>query len=255
MTRTFLSCYKFNQPLDRWDVSNVMSMECMFENCNQFNQPLNTWDTQNVVDMSHMFERCFRFNQQLNRWNVENVIYMGSMFRYCYAFNQPLDMWKCLSIINICDMFAHAVTFNSSLPQFECGDELVDYYYFSTKVGTHVGVNSSTKYRNVQVYDMLQDCRSFDQPVSRIFAEICMKCNPKNSTSAIYGDISESYWHWPMRVSAIYWSNPYMKQNAHKLASKIRDELRNIAMRPDRLVNWYLPYDEVRQLETTWGKV
>ena len=30
----------FNQPLNKWDVSNVTNMKCMFKNATSFNQPL-----------------------------------------------------------------------------------------------------------------------------------------------------------------------------------------------------------------------
>ena len=34
----------------------------MFERCKKFNQPLNNWDVSNVVSMGYMFSECFNFN-------------------------------------------------------------------------------------------------------------------------------------------------------------------------------------------------
>jgi surface protein len=59
MEEMFLNCYTFNQPLGRWDVSNVINMRHMFLNCNTFNQPLNAWDVSRVYDMWDMFANCF----------------------------------------------------------------------------------------------------------------------------------------------------------------------------------------------------
>ena len=39
----FCFCEKFNQPLDKWDVSNVRHMKDMFYRCDSFNQSLKSW--------------------------------------------------------------------------------------------------------------------------------------------------------------------------------------------------------------------
>ena len=51
----------------------------MFADAEAFNQPLNKWDVSNVTDMEEMFEDA-PFNQPLNNWNVSNVRYMNFMF-------------------------------------------------------------------------------------------------------------------------------------------------------------------------------
>ena len=48
-------CKKFNQPLDKWDVSKVKEMRFMFYECHAFNQKLNSWDVGNVQSMGCMF--------------------------------------------------------------------------------------------------------------------------------------------------------------------------------------------------------
>ena len=59
----------FNQPLNKWNVSNVTNMRNMFAYCS-FNQPLNNWDVSNVNTMERMFWTATYFNQPLNNWNV-----------------------------------------------------------------------------------------------------------------------------------------------------------------------------------------
>jgi surface protein len=45
----------------------------MFAYAEAFNQPLNTWDVSNVVDMDYMFFQAFSFNQLLNSWDVSSI--------------------------------------------------------------------------------------------------------------------------------------------------------------------------------------
>jgi surface protein len=52
----------------------------MFERCKSFNQPLNKWDVSNVTDMESMFDRCESFNQDLSNWEVP---YSVSMLYKC----------------------------------------------------------------------------------------------------------------------------------------------------------------------------
>ena len=61
----------FNQPLNKWNVSNVEYMVAMFANANSFNQPLNNWNVSKVVSASPfgmvgMFDEATSFNQPLH---------------------------------------------------------------------------------------------------------------------------------------------------------------------------------------------
>ena len=68
----------FNKPLDRWDVSNVVDMNGMFEMATSFNQPL-PWNTQNVEHMNDMFCEAISFDQDLI-WNIRNLRFRRDMF-------------------------------------------------------------------------------------------------------------------------------------------------------------------------------
>ena len=76
----FQGTRSFNQPLDKWDTSNVTDMGGMFSRAKAFNQPLNDWDTSNVTDMSWMFYHAKAFNQPLNDWDTSNVDNMSEIF-------------------------------------------------------------------------------------------------------------------------------------------------------------------------------
>ena len=46
-------------------------MEAVFSGATSFNQPLNKWDVSNAWDMEQMFRGATFFNQPLNNWNVD----------------------------------------------------------------------------------------------------------------------------------------------------------------------------------------
>ena len=64
----FDAASSFNQPLNKWDVSNVTNMDAMFAFASSFNQPLNDWNVSNVHDM---FVEATSFNHALHApWYV-----------------------------------------------------------------------------------------------------------------------------------------------------------------------------------------
>ena len=75
------SYYKFNQPLNNWDVSSVTDMQYMFGTTNgdgdgdnrAFNQDIGNWDVSNVTNMAAMFKSANEFNQDISDWNVSKV--------------------------------------------------------------------------------------------------------------------------------------------------------------------------------------
>tara|TARA_B100000767_G_scaffold113872_1_gene108681 strand:+ start:670 stop:963 length:294 start_codon:yes stop_codon:yes gene_type:complete len=76
----------FNQPINNWDVSNVINMQSMFYGNYQFNQDIIQWDVSNVTDMYAMFHQAYSFNQDLSNWPVENVT-------ICGAFSYDTPQW------------------------------------------------------------------------------------------------------------------------------------------------------------------
>jgi surface protein len=92
-------------------------MSGMFFNCVRFNQPLNTWNVSNVIDFEEMFAGCELFNQPLNNWNVRNARNMNSMFIFCYNFNQPLNNWNMNNVNRYNHMFSHTRMTRENLPR------------------------------------------------------------------------------------------------------------------------------------------
>ena len=84
----------------------------MFHGAESFNQPVNKWDVSNVDNMFFLFSNSHSFNQSLNDWDVSNVTDMDAMFAFASSFNQPLNDWN---VSNVHDMFVEATSFNHAL--------------------------------------------------------------------------------------------------------------------------------------------
>merc|ERR1712159_158415 len=112
MESLFEDYSNFNEDLSAWDVSNVTNMEGMFSGCEEFNQDLSKWNVSAVTSMFQMFRLCTNFNQPLNTWNVSAVTNMQHMFCGAHAFNQPLDAWNVSAVTVMSCMFQGAESFN-----------------------------------------------------------------------------------------------------------------------------------------------
>ena len=73
MHKVFQVARSFNQPLNKWNVSNVTNMNNMFVKAEAFNQPLNDWRVDSV-NMGALFNAS-SFNQDLSNWRVDNAEY------------------------------------------------------------------------------------------------------------------------------------------------------------------------------------
>ncbi len=117
MNEMFDYAKNFNQPLNNWNTSKVIDMKGMFRN-SIFNQDISQWDVSNVSTMNEMFSYARYFNQNINSWDVSNVIDMSYMFHKAREFNQPLNQWKTSNIINMIGMFRNSI-FNQDISQWD----------------------------------------------------------------------------------------------------------------------------------------
>jgi len=129
MQSMFSSTGSFNQPLNSWNTSEVISMSSMFTT-STFNNGLSSgvastlaWNTGKVTNMSSMFGVNSRFNCNIQSWNVSNVTDMSSMFEEAGAFNQELAGWErttpnvssLSSVTNMGRMFYRNFLFNKPI--------------------------------------------------------------------------------------------------------------------------------------------
>ena len=118
MEGMFEHCRNFNQPINGWNVSRVKDMGWMFADASSFNQPLDKWDTAKVENMRYMFAVADSFNQPLESWDVSSVKDMSNMFFYAEAFNQPLDKWNVSKVEHMESMFQNAIRFDQPLDKW-----------------------------------------------------------------------------------------------------------------------------------------
>ena len=98
----FYGASSFNQPLEKWDVSQVTNMRRMFAGATSFNQPLEKWDVSKVTKMNHdVLVEQRSFNQPLEKWDVSKVTDMSEMFLLASSFNQPLEKWDVSNVTNM----------------------------------------------------------------------------------------------------------------------------------------------------------
>ena len=129
MKMLFLNLNIRNIKIDKWDVSNVWTMESMFGGCKEFNCDLSEWNVSNVINsvvkrcVFHttvwMFFNCKQFNSDLSQWNTSNIRRMYDMFRGCSKFNSDLSKWDIGKVKCASDMFDGCEEFESDLSSWD----------------------------------------------------------------------------------------------------------------------------------------
>ena len=101
--------------ISNWDVSNVVTMESMFNN-SLFSGDISNWDVSSVVDMNRMFTRS-QFNGDISNWDVSSVTNMGLMFPLS-QFNGDISNWDVSSVISMLYMFSGS-QFNGDISNWD----------------------------------------------------------------------------------------------------------------------------------------
>ncbi|TFH27975.1 MAG: BspA family leucine-rich repeat surface protein [Promethearchaeota archaeon] len=105
--------------MNKWDVSRVTDMGCMFYKAYNFNQDIGNWKVSRVTDMGGMFYGTYAFNQDIGNWDVSHVTEMGGMFYNAYNFNQDIGNWKVSRVTDMGEMFYGASAFNQDLGNWD----------------------------------------------------------------------------------------------------------------------------------------
>lgn len=103
------------ESIRNWDVSNVQSMNFMFELAKPFTgAQIEGWNTSSLTSMAGMFAKT-DFNGAIGNWNVSNVTNMSRLFYDAPKFNQPLNGWDTNKLKNAESMFMGASLFDQNL--------------------------------------------------------------------------------------------------------------------------------------------
>ena len=167
MSRMFYNATSFNQPLEKWDTSNVTNMRGMFGEATSFNQPLEKWNTSNVTNMGAMFAKATSFNQPLEKWNTSNVTDMSMMFDEATSFNQPLEKWNTSNVTDMSIMFAEAASFNQPLEEWNTSNvtDMAGIFLKATSFNQPLEKWNTGNVTNMGA--MFDEATSFNQPLEK----------------------------------------------------------------------------------------
>lgn len=115
MNEMFKGAQSVNQPIEHWDISNVLFFSEMFEGASNFNQPLNNWDVSNAITIRSMFKNASSFNKPLNNWDISDIQYISEIFEGATSFNQDLSDWDVSNATHLENLFYNAVNFDQDL--------------------------------------------------------------------------------------------------------------------------------------------
>ncbi|RYG52333.1 MAG: BspA family leucine-rich repeat surface protein, partial [Chitinophagaceae bacterium] len=150
--------------INDWDVSNVQTMESMFEKARYFNQPLHNWDVSNVTNMKNMFAYDLEFNQDLSAWDMSGVENMDGMFFFTH-FNQPLDAWDVSGANTMNGMFAYS-SYNQPLNSWDVSNVTNTGGMFAGNDYFNQPLNNWDVSGVTTMAGMFQDALNFNQPLN-----------------------------------------------------------------------------------------
>ena len=119
LAHCFSGCTLFNQDIGYWNVSNVTSMNSMFENATAFNNggssTISNWSAPLCTTFAGMFHLASSFDQPLtNLVQTSNVsTAMNIMFENATAFDQNIGGWDVSKVTTMSNMFYNAINFNN----------------------------------------------------------------------------------------------------------------------------------------------
>ena len=167
MSHMFYQATSFNQPLEKWDVSNVTNMERMFDGARSFHQPLERWDVRKVTNMKRMYCGATSFNQPLEKWDVSNVTNMELMFYGAISFHQPLERWDVRKVTNMKWMYCGATSFNQPLEKWDVSQVTNMYGMFCEAKSFNHPLGSWDVKGVKDMHTMFYGAASFNHPLEK----------------------------------------------------------------------------------------
>lgn len=73
-------------------------MDKMFARTDDFNQPLDKWNVSDVTTMQQMFDHASAFDKDISSWNLSDTVNVQDMFLgasiSCELYNKIVRTWK-----------------------------------------------------------------------------------------------------------------------------------------------------------------
>ena len=103
MRSMFQGAEAFNQNIGTWNIGKVERVDYMFSGAitfDNFNQSIDSWDTSTIISMTGMFFQCTSFNKNIGTWNTGAVTDMSEMFLGALAFDRDIGAWDVANVEN-----------------------------------------------------------------------------------------------------------------------------------------------------------
>lgn len=107
-TGMFQNCYKLAKvDCEKWKTPKLEYTASMFEYTDVESLNLNKWDVSNVKSMESLFERCDQLKTiKISKWNVKNVESFNNFFRYCESLESvSISGWNCKKLKDMGEFF------------------------------------------------------------------------------------------------------------------------------------------------------
>jgi len=111
MNAMFQQCTIANPDTTNWDTSSINNMNRLFFFASAFNSTLSNWDVSNVGNINQMFDNAISFVQTVDSWDVSSVTRMDFLFKNC-PIAPGLSNWDVSSVTNMRSMFFGASSAN-----------------------------------------------------------------------------------------------------------------------------------------------
>ena len=167
MQNMFQFCNSLNGPanIGNWNTANVTNMGFMFYSAQAFNQSIGNWNTANVTSMNSLFEDATVFNQNIGNWNTAKVTDMNSMFGSATAFNQNIGNWNTANVTNMSYMFAGAESFNQNIGNWNTAKVTSMNTMFAVAMAFNQNIGSWNTGSVTDMWSMFSGATAFNQNI------------------------------------------------------------------------------------------
>ena len=163
MNSMFDGASSFNWDISAWNVSKVTNMQSMFRGASLFDQSLNEWDVSKVTNMQLMFDGASSFNGDISAWDVSKVTDMAGMFQKTLHFNQSLNEWDVSKVTDMSFMFHTAGIFDGEISDWDVSKvmHMTDMFYNAPRFNQ--SLNNWNVSSVIAMGNMFSGATDFDQ--------------------------------------------------------------------------------------------